>query len=156
MRLLVPLLALMTLCLPARAQEPMLLPIHPERLVIETAAGETTFSIEVADQPEKRRRGLMFRRSMRDDHGMLFVFEQSGRLGFWMQNTPMPLDLLFIGEDGRIRAIEQGEPFSTANISPPVEARFVLELKAGTAQKAGIALGDRLRHPVVDAVAVND
>ncbi|MCT8990744.1 DUF192 domain-containing protein [Chelativorans sp. SCAU2101] len=151
MRFLIALLALWLLPLPVGAQEPMLLPIHPERLVIDTATGEKSFSIEVADEPEKRRRGLMFRRSMRDDHGMLFVFEQSGQLGFWMQNTPMPLDLLFIGEDGRVRAIEQGEPFSTDSIAPPVMAQFVLELKAGTALRSGIAVGDPVRHPVISA-----
>ena len=151
MRFLVPLLALWLLPLSAGAQEPMLLPVHPERLIIETAMGEKSFSIEVADEPEKRRRGLMFRRSMRDDHGMLFVFEESGRLGFWMQNTPMPLDLLFIGEDGQVRAIEQGEPFSTDSIAPPVMARFVLELNAGTALSSGIAVGDSVRHPVISA-----
>ena len=151
MRFLVPLLALWLLPLSAGAQEPMLLPVHPERLIIETATGEKSFSIEVADEPEKRRRGLMFRRSMRDDHGMLFVFEESGRLGFWMQNTPMPLDLLFIGEDGQVRAIEQGEPFSTDSIAPPVMVRFVLELNAGTALSSGIAVGDSVRHPVISA-----
>ncbi|MCT7375450.1 DUF192 domain-containing protein [Chelativorans salis] len=137
----------------ARAQEPMLLPLHPDPLVAETANGEKRFAIEIADTDEKRARGLMFRQSMSDDHGMLFVFEKSRRLGFWMQNTPMPLDLLFIGEDGKVRAIEEGEPFSTDSIAPPVAAQFVLELKAGTAQKAGIEIGDRLRHPLIDAVA---
>ncbi len=137
----------------ALAQEPMLLPVHPEALVAETGAGEKVFSIEVADDPVERQRGLMFRRSMEDDRGMLFIFEDSSRRGFWMQNTPLPLDLLFIGEDGRVRAIAKGEPFSTDSIAPPVRSQFVLELKAGTAQKAGIEVGDRLRHPLIDAVA---
>lgn len=149
------LFALFTLPLAAYAQEPMLLPIHPERLAVETAAGERSFSIEVADEPEKRRRGLMFRRSMRDDHGMLFVFEESEYLGFWMKNTPMPLDLLFIGEDGKIRAIEKGESFSSDSIAPPVRAKFVLELKQGTAEKSGIAIGDLVRHPVLDEAIGN-
>lgn len=134
-------------------QTPMLLPTDPAPLVVQTAAGELRFSIEVADEPQERQRGLMFRRSMGDNYGMLFVFSESRRLGFWMQNTPMPLDLLFIGEDGRVRAIEQGEPFSTDTISPDVSAQFVLELKAGTAQKVGIAIGDRLHHPAIDAIA---
>jgi len=154
MRFLLPVLVLVGLfAAPVRAQEPMLLPLDPTPLVIVTASGERNFAIEVADTPEKRQRGLMFRRSMADDHGMLFVFEQSGPLGFWMKNTPMALDLLFIGEDGRIRAVASGKPFSTDSIAPPVDAQFVLELKAGTAQKAGIAIGDRLRHPLIDAVA---
>ncbi|WP_309084508.1 DUF192 domain-containing protein [Chelativorans sp.] len=137
----------------ARAQQPMLLQVHPERLIAETATGEKSFSIEVADDASERQRGLMFRKSMDDDRGMLFVFDRSMPLGFWMQNTPMPLDLIFIGEDGKVRAIEQGVPFSTDSIAPPVNAQFVLELKAGTAAKTGIKLGDRLRHPLIDAVA---
>jgi len=148
-------IAALGLSTPARAQEPMLLPTHPDPLVAETATGEKRFSIEVADAPHERQAGLMFRRTMADDHGMLFVFERSQALGFWMKNTPMPLDLLFIGEDGRVRAIEQGVPFSTEGIAPQVPAQFVLELKAGTAEKAGIEIGDRLRHPLIDKVAGN-
>lgn len=140
----------------AGAQQPMLLPVHPDPVIAETSAGDSTFFIEIANDPDERSRGLMFRESMPDDRGMLFVFSGSERRGFWMQNTPMPLDLLFIGEDGKVRAIEQGKPFSTAGIAPPVDAQFVLELKAGTAQKSGIKIGDRLRHPLIDAVAGNN
>jgi len=143
----------MSFSAPAHAEQPMLLQVHPDRLVAQTAGGEKSFSIEVADDNYERQRGLMFRETMEDDRGMLFVFPASQQLGFWMQNTPMPLDLLFIGNDGKVKAIEQGVPFSTDSISPPVEAQFVLELKAGTAEKAGIAIGDRLRHPLIDAVA---
>ena len=141
----------------ARAQtmqgEPMILPVDPDPLVIEAATGAQSFSIEVADTDAARSAGLMFRKEMGDGHGMLFVFEQTRRLSFWMQNTPMPLDLIFIGEDGRIVAIRRGEPFSTASIAPLTPGRFVLELKAGTAQKAGIAEGDRVRHKRIDEVA---
>ena len=122
-------------------------------LTIETAGGERRFSIEIADDDRERSAGLMFRTEMRDDHGMLFVFEQTRRLAFWMKNTPMPLDLVFIGADGRIVAILKGEPFSIAPIAPEAPARFVLELKAGTAEKTGIADGDRVRHPRIDRVA---
>lgn len=134
--------------------EPMILPVDADRLEIETAGGTThSFSIEVADTDFERSAGLMFRVDMDADHGMLFVFERTRRLSFWMQNTPMPLDLIFIGEDGRIVSIRRGEPFSTASIAPLSPGRFVLELKAGTAQKAGIAEGDMVRHPRIDEVA---
>ena len=66
-----------------------------------------------------------------------------------MKNTPMPLDLIFVGQDGRIRAIKKGEPLSEAIISPGEPVRFVLELKAGTAAKDGIADGNLLRHPAI-------
>lgn len=129
---------------------PMMLPTNASPLTIETQDGTKDFSIEVADDPDERRRGLMFRQSMGNGHGMLFVFPESRRLGFWMKNTPMPLDLLFIAGDGEVRAIEHGAPFSTASISPDVESRFVLELKAGTAQKAEIEVGDSFFHPLID------
>ena len=133
--------------------EAMMLPVDPAPLVAETDAGEEQFTIEVADDARERSAGLMFREEMGDAHGMLFIFGETRRVGFWMKNTPMPLDLVFIGDDGRVRAVMQGEPQSTAVISPEAPVRFVLELKAGTAQKAGIAEGDRIRHPQIDAIA---
>ena len=137
----------------ARANEPIILPVDPTPLVIETDRGERRFTIEIADTDAERSAGLMFRTDMADDHGMLFVFEQTRRVAFWMKNTPMALDLLFVREDGTVAAIMQGEPQSTAAISPDASVRFVLELKAGTAQNAGIEDGDRMRHPRIDAVA---
>jgi uncharacterized protein len=134
-------------------EQPMLLPVDAAPLVVETARGEQRFSIEVADNDTERSRGLMFRRAMPDDRGMLFIFETTRRVGFWMKNTPMPLDLVFIGEDGVVKAIMKGIPFSEASIAPAEPVRFVLELKAGTAQKAGIAEGDRMRHPRIDEIA---
>ena len=131
----------------------MRLPVQMVKLVAQTAAGDKFFSIEVADEPSEQERGLMFRDDMPDDRGMLFDLGTTRHASFWMENTPMPLDLLFIGEDGRVRAILPGRPFSRAAISPGVPVRFVLELKQGTAQMNGIAPGDRLRHPVIDAVA---
>jgi len=133
--------------------QPMLLPIDPAPLVTETAAGERSFQIEIADTDAERSAGLMFRRVMPDDRGMLFVFERTRQMAFWMKNTPMPLDLLFIDQDGVVRAIRQGVPFSESEIAPPVAVRFVLELKAGTAQKAGIAEGARFSHPQIEATS---
>lgn len=135
------------------AGEPMILPVDPAPLIIEASGGERRFSVEVADDDRERSAGLMFRTRMNDDHGMLFVFENTRRLSFWMKNTPMPLDLIFIGADGHIVGILAGEPYSIAPIAPEGPSRFVLELKAGTAEKAGIAGGDRVRHPLIDKVA---
>jgi uncharacterized membrane protein (UPF0127 family) len=127
----------------------MILPVDPTPLVAVTKGGEKSFSIEVADTSAEREAGLMFREAMADDHGMLFVFEQSREVDFWMKNTPMPLDLIFVGQDGKIRAIKQGEPQSEAIVSPGEPVRFVLELKAGTAAGEGIEAGDLLRHPTI-------
>jgi uncharacterized membrane protein (UPF0127 family) len=130
----------------------MMLPVDPASLVAVTPNGERLFTIEIADEPGERAAGLMFRKTMPDDRGMLFVFEETRQLAFWMKNTPMPLDLLFIGPDGKVRAILPGEPYSEAAISPGEPVRYVLELKAGTAAKQGISDGDLLKHPrIVDA-----
>lgn len=134
----------------ARQGEPMLLPVDAAPLVVE---GGAQFDVEIARSPDERARGLMFRTDFPDDRGMLFVFEDTRQLGFWMQNTPLPLDLVFIGDDGRVVATLPGEPFSTDAIAPGEPARFVLEVKRGIAEKAGIADGVRLRHPLIDEVA---
>ena len=127
----------------------MILPVDPEPLIVQTDTGERSFTIEVADDPVERERGLMFREHMDDDHGMLFVFEEQGQVGFWMKNTPMPLDLLFISQDGTVKAIRKGEPFSEASISPGQPVRFVLEFKAGTAAENGIGDGDKVVHKAI-------
>ncbi|HHZ09382.1 MAG TPA: DUF192 domain-containing protein [Rhizobiales bacterium] len=127
--------------------------VDPAPLVVLTDNGERSFSVEIADEPSERQQGLMFREHMEDDHGMLFVFSETQQVGFWMKDTPLALDLIFIGPDGRIRAIRRGEPLSMATISPDVPVRFVLEVKAGIAARLGIEEGDRVRHPVIDGVA---
>ncbi|MDR7031980.1 DUF192 domain-containing protein [Mesorhizobium sp. BE184] len=131
----------------------MLLPVDPAPLVAVTDGGERKFTIEIADDVAERSAGLMYRETMADDHGMLFVYDHTQAVSFWMKNTPMPLDLVFIAEDGRIRAIKKGEPQSEAVIAPDEPVRFVLELKAGTAARQGIEDGDLVRHPAIGAAA---
>ncbi len=151
----------MTLAAPSAANaqqsgQPMLLPVDPVELVADTNAGRQEFSIEVADDNGERSRGLMFRRDLPEQRGMLFVFENTRRVAFWMKNTPLPLDLIFIGEDGTVRAVLPGEPFSEAPIAPAGPVRFVLEVNRGVAGKYGIEPGDRLHHPEIDAIAGSD
>jgi uncharacterized membrane protein (UPF0127 family) len=128
----------------------MVLPFDPQQLVVETAKGERSFTIEIADSEDERQRGLMFRLDMDDDHGMLFVFEEQREVGFWMKDTPMALDLVFIGQDGVIKAVRQGEPLSEALITAGQPVRFVLELKAGIAASNDIERGDRVRHKAIN------
>ena len=128
----------------------MTLPVDPDPLTVETVHGERSFTVEIADDPGERERGLMFREDMDDTHGMLFVFEEQRDVGFWMKNTPMPLDLVFIAQDGTIKAIKPGVSMSEAMISPGVPVRFVLELKAGIAARNGIVDGDKARHRAIN------
>ncbi len=129
----------------------MLLPVDPVPLLVETVGGKRSFDIEIADEAAERSAGLMFRDTMPDNRGMLFIFRQTQDAAFWMKNTPMPLDLIFVGQDGRIRAILRGEPQSEALVTAGEPVRFVLELKAGTAAREGIRRGDLLKHPAIDS-----
>ncbi len=114
-------------------------------LKIETAKGVHSFEVELATNDDQRARGLMFRNEMAPDAGMLFVYRRDRVLTMWMANTYLPLDMLFIGADGRIvRIAENTIPLSRATISSRNRARAVLELNAGTARRLGIDAGDRV------------
>lgn len=104
---------------------------------------KATFSVEVADTPEKRRWGLMYRQELGDEEGMLFVFPEERDHSFWMKNTPLSLDMIFM--DGRRRVvgiIHDTVPFSTRSVSVGVASRYVLEVRAGVARRSQIAVGD--------------
>ena len=131
------------LALPTAAQDDIT--FARSTLQIETADAVHEFDIEVAESDEQRARGLMFRNEMAPDAGMLFVYRRDRVLTMWMANTYLPLDMLFIGADGRIvRIAENTIPLSRATISSRKRARAVLELNAGTADRLGINVGDRV------------
>jgi uncharacterized membrane protein (UPF0127 family) len=114
---------------------------------IVTATGEHEFKVEIADTPKMRARGLMFRKSMPADRGMLFDFKAERPVSMWMKNTYLPLDMVFIGRDGRVVGVAADtEPLSERIISSPAPAYAVLELNAGAARQISLAPGDRVRH----------
>ena len=116
-------------------------------LEIVTKTGVHSFSVEVVDNDADRAKGLMHRRSLPEGTGMLFDFHREQDVSFWMQNTYIPLDMIFIRSDGRIHHIAQNTtPESERVISSNGAVRFVLEVIAGTARKYGIAPGDRVAH----------
>ena len=120
-----------------------------ETLSIVTTGGSHAFSVEVMRDDESRSRGLMFRRSMAADHGMLFDFEQIAPVAMWMKNTYLPLDMVFIRPDGMIaRIAADTEPQSTRVIPSGEAVLAVLELNAGTTARLGIKAGDRVQHPM--------
>ena len=115
-------------------------------VVIETRAGARRFTVEIARTTDQRRRGLMYRTELARDGGMLFVFDRPGVVRMWMKDTLIPLDMLFIGENGRIRRIAaRTTPLSEKTIASGGPVSAVLELTAGTAERLGIAPGDRVR-----------
>jgi uncharacterized protein len=119
-----------------------------ESLKIETAAGAHEFKVEMARTPSEQAMGLMYRREMAPNAGMLFIYPAGTRVTMWMKNTLIPLDMLFIGADGRIaHIVERTVPESTELIGSDGPVQAVLELNAGTAGRLGIKVGDRVRHP---------
>jgi uncharacterized membrane protein (UPF0127 family) len=118
-------------------------------LEIVTKSGVQVFSVEMATTEEEKATGLMYRKELPDGKGMLFDFSPEQQVSMWMKNTYIPLDMIFIRADGRIlRIAENTEPLSTKIISSGGPAKGVLEVIAGTAQKYGIAPGDRVAHPL--------
>ena len=124
-------------------------PAGPQTLEITSKTGVHVFSVEIADTEAAREKGLMFRKKLPDGQGMLFDFHREQEVSFWMQNTYIPLDMIFIRGDGRIlRIAENTEPLSTKLIPSGGPVLAVLEVIGGTAHRLGIAPGDRVAYPI--------
>jgi uncharacterized protein len=126
----------------------------PEALDFRWPGGGAHFSVEIADDGAERSRGLMFRENLADSAGMLFVYDRPQSVAFWMKNTLIPLDMLFIGPDGGVRRIRRmARPHDTTPIPGGSDIRFVLEIPGGLAARLGLPEGAEMRHPVVDQTA---
>ena len=120
-----------------------------ETLEIATKSGVHAFAVEMARTDAERAKGLMYRKELPEGRGMLFDFEREQETAFWMKNTYISLDMIFIRQDGRIlRIAENTEPLSEKMVASGGPVRGVLEVIAGTARKFGIAPGDRVAHPI--------
>jgi uncharacterized protein len=122
-----------------------------DRNTVEIASktGVHVFTVEIADTDATRERGLMYRRELADGRGMLFDFFREQPVGFWMKNTYIPLDMIFIRADGRIASIaENTEPLSERVVPSGAPVRAVLEVKGGTARRLGIEPGDQVANPI--------
>ncbi len=116
-----------------------------DTIEIVTRTGVHAFSVELATNTAERALGLMFRKELPEGHGMLFDFQTDQQVQFWMHNTYIPLDMIFIAADGRIAHVaENAKPMSDDLIPSVRPVRAVLEVIAGTARKFGIATGDRV------------
>jgi uncharacterized membrane protein (UPF0127 family) len=138
------LLLVTTACANAKGRDPGAV---ASRVIVETAAGARhSVSVELARTDSERARGLMFRKSLAPDAGMLFLFEESAEHGFWMQNTLIPLDMIFVDDGGRIVGIvERAEPLTTTPRTVGAPSRYVLEVNGGWSAAHGVARGDRVR-----------
>ncbi|HSV13854.1 MAG TPA: DUF192 domain-containing protein [Tepidisphaeraceae bacterium] len=109
--------------------------------------GARTFTLEVAADEYSRERGLMERDSMPADHGMIFVFPSDSSEGFWMKNTHIPLDILFIDAGGKVVSVHTMKPFDMNTTSSDGEYRYAIELNAGAAADVGVKAGDHVDIP---------
>ena len=116
-------------------------------LIFVSARGVTLarIDVEIAERAADRMRGLMFRERMDENQGMLFVFPAEEPLSFWMKDTPLPLDIIFLGADRTIVTIRENTvPFSEASVPSDRPAQYVVEVNAGFAARHRLAPGDRV------------
>jgi uncharacterized membrane protein (UPF0127 family) len=126
------------------------------RLVLHTAKGDFAFTVEIADDGAERAQGLMFRDHLAADAGMLFDYGTEQLASFWMQNTLIPLDMIFIGADGVVKNIHvNARPLDTTSIPSGVPIRFVLEVPGGRSTEIGLEIGDTMEHPRVGQPPAN-
>jgi len=119
-----------------------------ESLEFVTATGAHRFEIEMARTEREREVGLMYRRSMPRDHGMLFMFPSEQPVSMWMKNTYIPLDMVFVSRKGRVTNLARNAvPMSETIIPSGPPAFAVIELNAGAARAIGLDVGDQVRHP---------
>jgi uncharacterized membrane protein (UPF0127 family) len=116
-----------------------------QKIEVASKSGTHSFQVEIAANDEQRARGLMYRKDLPEGRGMLFDFKREQDVGFWMKNTYIPLDMIFIRADGTVRRIAANtEPLSERSVPAGGPVRYVLEVIGGTAGKLGIEPGDKV------------
>lgn len=120
----------------------------PEVAELRGPWGEARFSVEIADDPAERAQGLMHRESLGASRGMLFLYDRPHRATFWMRDTLIPLDMIFLDARGRVtRVYENAQPLDETTIDGGPGVVAVLEINGGLARRIGIAEGSEMRHP---------
>lgn len=144
-RVLVPLVPLALLAGPVAAA------CAPDVAEFHWPGGGARFSVEIADDAAERAQGLMNRASLPRGAGMLFIYDHPQPVAFWMKNTAIPLDMIFIGADGKVGAVHaQAVPGDETPIPGPGDTLMVLEINGGLARRLGLDVGAELRHPALD------
>ena len=124
---------------------------QPKVTILTREGREVIFRVEIADTPAKRERGLQYRQELADDRGMIFLFPSESPQAFWMKNTPIALDMIFINRERTIVGIvEETLPFSLQSRSVAAPSQYVLEIKGGLSKRHGFTAGDRVRFEGID------
>jgi uncharacterized membrane protein (UPF0127 family) len=140
---------LLAILLPGRAVDAQSKANVGAVVTVVSASGKHRFSVELAETPAQMEQGLMFRRELAPDAGMLFDFKEPTMATMWMRNTLIPLDMLFVDAHGRIVNIhERAVPQSDAIVAATAPVRAVIELNGGTAARLGLKPGDRVLFPI--------
>ncbi|QQA44527.1 DUF192 domain-containing protein [Pelagovum pacificum] len=121
-----------------------------DRVTVIGDFGQARFTVSVADDNQERARGLMYVQEMPTMAGMLFVYERPQPASFWMENTLIPLDMIFAGEDGTVETVHaEAQPLDRTSIFGGDEIKYVLEINGGLAEQLGIEPGAILQHPMI-------
>ncbi len=130
---------------------------QPKVVIVTKDGREHGFRVEVADTPAKRELGLQYRRELAPDHGMIFLFPRESQQAFWMKNTPIALDMIFISRERTIVGIvEHAVPFTLESRSVRMPSQFVLEIAGGLSRRYGFTPGDRVRFEGISVNQVKD
>jgi uncharacterized membrane protein (UPF0127 family) len=130
---------------------------QPTVTIVTQAGRSAVFQVEIADTPAKRTLGLQYRKELADDRGMIFLFPAEAQQSFWMKNTPISLDMIFINAQRKIVGIvEQTTPFSLDSRSVAAPSQFVLEINGGLAKRLGIRAGDSVRFENISTNSVRE
>jgi len=113
----------------------------------EILVGDKTITVEIADNDQTRAQGLMHRESMKENHGMLFVFQEEKKMSFWMKNTLIPLSIAYISKNGEIKEIYDMNPLDESPVRSNRSVLYALEMNQGWFERNGITLGDRITLP---------
>ena len=114
---------------------------------VQMKIGSKNFTLEIANTAETKERGLMRRDSMPADHGMIFVFPAAEKRAFWMKNTRIPLDIIYIAESGKVDSVKQMQPYVETGVWSDGPFKWAIELNQGAAASAGVKVGDLLEIP---------
>ena len=126
-----------------------------ETVAMRGAFGSALFAVDVADDAEERAQGLMFVEQMPTMKGMLFVYDHPQRVSFWMRNTLIPLDMVFVGADGVVDNIHSmAQPLDETPIFGGTDIQYVLEINGGMAERLGLSVGDQMQHPSFGEAAI--